>query len=137
MEVENIISYPSVFDNNTNITLIFKENKNYEIVENIFKLYGFGFYSPEHKTIIIDGELFVDGGLDFDDLRFIEAHEMSHLILGHENPGNYEEEMDADLGAYILLKKNNLPVDTLIDSFKERHGVEFSENLLVRVEKFF
>ena len=72
--------------------------------------------------------------MNFNDLKFVEAHEITHLLLGHTGPYSDNDEMDADLGAYILLKKNNLPTEKLESEFKSRHGVDFSEELLDRVK---
>ena len=136
MGKKNIIRYPSIFNQDVFVTLIFKENSEYENIKKLFDLYGFGFYSPDYKTIIIDGEIFQESELDIDDLRFIEAHEISHLLLNHTGEKNDSDEMDADLGAYIILKRNNLSTKRLIDVFFERHGINFSEELLVRVNNF-
>ena len=128
---QDIISYQSIFLNDVNISIIFKENENYDIMTRLFDKYGFGFYYPKTKTIMIDGELFVDTDLTFDDLRFVEAHEVSHLILGHPGGNRYDEdEIDADLMAYLLLKKQGLSTDRLTSTFKERHGIEFTKDLL-------
>lgn len=128
---QDIISYQSIFLDNVNISVIFKENENYDMMTRLFDKYGFGFYYPKTKTIMIDGELFVDTDLTFDDLRFVEAHEVSHLILGHTGGNRYDEdEIDADLMAYLLLKKQGLSTDRLTSTFKERHGIEFTEDLL-------
>jgi hypothetical protein len=99
-----------------------------------FKEYGYGFYYPEDKTIFLDGEVFINSNLDFKDLKFVEAHEITHLLLGHTGPYSGEDEMDADLGAYILLKNKNLPTEKLEAQFKNRHGVDFDEKLLERVK---
>jgi len=128
---QDIISYQSIFLNDVNISVIFKENENYNMMSKLFDKYGFGFYYPKTKTIMIDGELFVDTDLTFDDLRFVEAHEVSHLILGHTGGNRYDEdEIDADLMAYLLLKKQGLSTDRLTSTFKERHGIEFTKDLL-------
>ena len=128
---QDIISYQSIFLDDVNISVIFKENENYDMMTRLFDKYGFGFYYPKTKTIMIDGELFVDTDLTFDDLRFVEAHEVSHLILGHTGGNRYDEdEIDADLMAYLLLKKQGLSTDRLTSTFKERHGIEFTEDLL-------
>ena len=71
------------------------------------------------------------------DLRFVEAHEISHLIMNHDGPRSDDDELDADLGAYILLKNNGLDTTRLEDSFEERHGIEFSKDLFDRVEKYY
>jgi Zn-dependent peptidase ImmA (M78 family) len=135
---KDIITYQSVFLDDVNITVLFKENENYDIVKNLFDKYGFGFYYPKSKTIIIDGEIFLDTELTFDDLRFVEAHEIGHLLLNHKGGIRYDEdEIDADLVAYMLLKKQGLTTDRLVDTFEERHGVEFSTELLKRVKNKF
>ena len=134
-ETENdLISYPSSFKPGINITVIFKENENYGTLKPYFDEYGYGFYYPQDKTIFIDGETFVGSGLNKDDFKIVEAHEVTHLLLGHTGPYSKDDEMDADLGAYILLKNKGLPTDRLEKQFKFRHGVDFSEELLERVK---
>jgi phosphopantetheine adenylyltransferase/Zn-dependent peptidase ImmA (M78 family) len=128
------LSYPSTFKPGVNILVVFKENENYPNLKSYFDEYGYGFYYPKDKTIIIDGERFVNSDLDFNDLKFVEAHEVTHLLLGHTGPYSEDDEMDADLGAYILLTNKGLPTDKLVKEFKNRHGVDFSEELLERVK---
>jgi len=132
---QELLSYQSNFLPKVFINLIFKENLNYEMLKPLFEKHGFGFYSPEFKTIIIDGEIFSDeNDLTMDDLKFIEAHEIAHLLLNHEGERSDEDELDADLGAYLLLTKKGFSTQRLIDKFYERHGINFDENLLKRVE---
>jgi len=133
---DDILAYQSVFNPETKIIVVFADNPSYPSFARAFDQYGFGFYIPKDKTIIIDGDIFVDTDLDINDLRFVEAHEISHLLLNHDGPRNEDDELDADLGAYILLKRNHIPIDRLIEVFPERHGIEFSEDLLGRVENF-
>jgi hypothetical protein len=128
------LSYPSTFKPGVNILVVFKENENYPNLKPLFDEYGYGFYYPKDKTIIIDGERFVNSDLDFNDLKFVEAHEVTHLLLGHTGPYSEDDEMDADLGAYILLTNKGLSTDKLVKEFKNRHGVDFSEELLERVK---
>lgn len=130
----DILSFPSTFKPGVNITVIFKENKDYETLKPYFEEYGYGFYYPKDKTIFLDGEVFINSDLTFNDLKFVEAHEITHLLLGHTGPYSENDEMDADLGAYILLKKNNLPTKKLESEFKSRHRVDFDEKLLDRVK---
>jgi len=131
---EDIIAYPSTFKPDTNILVVFKENENYKNLKTYFDDYGYGFYYPENKTIIIDGERFINSNLSLNDLKFVEAHEVTHLLLGHTGPYSEEDEMDADLGAYILLTNKGLSTENLVKEFKNRHGVDFSEELLERVK---
>jgi hypothetical protein len=67
-------------------------------------------------------------------MKFIEAHEIAHLLLGHNGPRSEKDEIEADLGAYILLKKNEMSTDRLEDEFDSRHGMPFSEDLLDMVK---
>jgi len=127
------LSYPSTFKPGVNILVVFKENENYLNLKPYFDEYGYGFYYPKNKTIIIDGERFVNSNLDFNDLKFVEAHEVTHLLLGHTGPYSEDDEMDADLGAYILLTNKGLSTDKLVKEFKNRHGIPFTEDLLQRV----
>jgi Zn-dependent peptidase ImmA (M78 family) len=135
MEDQDIIAYKSSFIPNMNINLVFKENPNYGVMRKIFDQYGYGFLAPELKTIFIDGEIFLgDDGLTMEDMKFIEAHEIAHLLLGHNGPRSEKDEIEADLGAYILLKKNEMSTDRLEDEFDSRHGMPFSEDLLDMVK---
>ena len=128
---DDLVSFKSSFLPNLNINVIFKENPHYPQIKEIFDMYGYGFLAPEFKTIFIDGEIFLgEDGFSFDDLKFIEAHEVSHLILNHDGPRNEQDEIEADLGAYILLKNKNMSTERLEDEFENRHGITFSEELL-------
>jgi hypothetical protein len=59
--------------------------------------------------------------------------------MGHDGPRSEDDEIDADLGAYILLKKSGKTdsIKTLLKQFKNRHGIKFNEKLLNRVKKHF
>jgi hypothetical protein len=86
---------------------------------------------PGKNLVIIDGEQLVNG-LGPEVLKFIEAHEISHVIMGHDGPRSEDDEIDADLGAYILLSKSGKidSIKTLLKQFKNRHGIKFNEKLL-------
>jgi len=127
---DGLITYPSVFKPEINILVIFKNNENYEDLTKIFNEYGYGFYVPDQELIIINGEIFLNSNdLTIDDLRFIEAHEISHLLLNHDGPRSEKDEMDADIGAYILLTRHNISTERLVDEFEFRHNVKFDEKL--------
>jgi Zn-dependent peptidase ImmA (M78 family) len=133
-EDDGTLLYESIFEPDINILVAFGNYENYKILKPLFNKYGYGFYSPEDKTIILNGERFINSNLDFNDLKFVEAHEITHLLLGHTGPYSEEDEMDADLGAYILLKNKKLSTDRLVNEFENRHGVPFTEKLLERVK---
>jgi ribosome-binding factor A len=136
-EDDGTLSYESIFKPDINILVAFKNYKNYSQLKPLFDEHGYGFYYPKDKTIIINGEDFIGTDLDFNDMKIVEAHEISHLILGHTGPYSKDDEMDADLGAYILLKSKGLPTDKLVKEFENRHGIPFTKDLLKQVEDKF
>jgi hypothetical protein len=133
-EDDGTLSYESIFKPDINILVAFKNYKNYFQLKPLFDEHGYGFYYPKDKTIIINGEDFIGTDLGFNDMKIVEAHEITHLLLGHTGPYSEEDEMDADLGAYILLTNKGLSTDNLVKEFKNRHGVDFNEELLERVK---
>ena len=104
----------------------------YPQVKPFFDQYGFGFMAPGKNLMIIDGEILVGEDNAKDILKFIEAHEVAHILLKHDGPRNENDEIEADLGAYLLLqdKGYDKPIEMLLNHFKERHGVEFDESIL-------
>ena len=89
------ISYNSEFLPEITIAVIFSDSPQYEKLTSFFKEYGYGFLVPNKNLVVIDGENIVDN-FDSDVLKFIEAHEIAHIILGHDGPRNDEEEMDEE-----------------------------------------
>lgn len=136
--MSDLVSYNSEFLPEITISVVFSDSPQYERLSPLFQEYGYGFLVPNKNLVVIDGENIVDN-FDSDVLKFIEAHEIAHIILGHDGPRDEGEEMDADLGAYILLKNKGKveSIKYLIDNFKDRHGVNFDEKLLKRVKKQF
>jgi hypothetical protein len=132
------LTYNSEFLPEVTISVVFKEHPQYEKLSPLFDNFGYGFMVPNKNMVIVDGEIF-DERFSSDVLKFIEAHEISHIILNHNGPRNEDEELDADLGAYLLLKSinRNDSIKVLLKNFKNRHGVKFDENLLERVKNSF
>ena len=131
-------TYYSEFLPKVQIVVVFEEDEQYETLLEFFDQYGYGFMVPGKNLVIIDGEQLID---DYGNnlLKFIEAHEVSHIVMGHDGPRTDDEELDADLGAYILLEKSGRidDIKILLREFKNRHGIKFSEDLLDRVQKYF
>jgi len=132
------LSYNSEFLPEITVAVVFGDNPQYEQLLPMFDEYGYGFMVPNKNLIVIDGENILDN-FNVDVLKFIEAHEISHVILGHDGPRSDEEELDADLGAYLLLKEKGYTnsIKSLLKNFKQRHHIKFDEDLLKRVEKLF
>jgi hypothetical protein len=130
--------YNSEFLPSVQIAVVTDEDTQYEQLKPFFDEFGYGFMVPGKNLVIIDGEQFINN-FGADVLKFIEAHEISHVIMGHDGPRSEDEEIDADLGAYILLKQTekNDSIKVLLKQFKNRHGIKFNENLLERVKKYF
>ena len=130
--------YDSEFLPSVQIAVVTDDNPQYEQIKPFFEEYGYGFMVPGKNLVIIDGEQFIDN-FGADVLKFIEAHEIAHVIIGHNGPRSEDDEIDADLGAYILLKQaeRNDSLKVLLKQFKNRHGIRFDENLLERVKNYF
>ena len=114
------------------VVVVFEEDPLYEQVKEYFEEYGFGFMVPGKNLIIIDGEILVGQPDAKDLLKFIEAHEVTHVLLSHDGPRDAKDELEADLGAYLLLQDKGYyePIRILLEHFQERHGVEFDESML-------
>lgn len=132
------LSYNSEFLPEITVAVVFGDNPQYQQLKSMFDEYGYGFMVPNKNLVIIDGENILEN-FNVDLLKFIEAHEIAHVILGHDGPRSEDEELDADLGAYLLLKEKGYinSIKSLLKNFKQRHGIKFDENLLKRVEKSF
>ena len=132
------LSYNSEFLPEITIAVVFGDNPQYEQLIPMFEEYGYGFMVPNKNLVVIDGENILEN-FNVDILKFIESHEIAHVILNHDGPRSSEDELDADLGAYLLLKEKGYTnsIKSLLKNFKQRHGIKFDENLLKRVEKSF
>lgn len=130
--METQIEYRSEFLNDVTVVVVFNDDPLYSQVKGFFEQYGFGFMVPGQNLMIIDGEILVGESDAKDILKFIEAHEVSHVLLGHDGPRNEKDEIEADLGAYLLLQDKGYvkPIELLLTHFKERHGVDFNETML-------
>lgn len=126
------LEYTTEFLDDVTVVVVFEEDPLYEQVKEYFEEYGFGFMVPGKNLIIIDGEILAGQPDAKYLLKFIEAHEVTHVLLSHDGPRDSKDELEADLGAYILLQDKGYyeSVRILLDHFLERHGVEFDEGML-------
>jgi hypothetical protein len=127
MKKETQIEYRSEFLNDVAVVVVFNDDPLYSQVKGFFEEYGFGFMVPGQNLMIIDGEILVGEPNAKDILKFIEAHEVAHILLKHDGPRNEKDEIDADMMALNLLieKGYDKSIKILLDKFQERHGVEF------------
>ena len=126
------LEYTTEFLDDVTVVVVFEEDPLYEQVKEYFNEYGFGFMVPGKNLIIIDGEILAGQPDAKSLLKFIEAHEVIHVLLSHDGPRDAKDELEADLGAYLLLQDKGYyeSIRTLLDHFQERHGVEFDESML-------
>jgi hypothetical protein len=131
MNTETQIEYRSEFLNDVNVVVVFNEDPLYPQVKPFFEQYGFGFMAPGQNLMIIDGEILVGQPDAKDILKFIEAHEVAHIMLGHDGPRNEKDELDADMRALVLLQQKGYDnsINLLLNHFEERHGIEFNGDL--------
>lgn len=136
MEKETQIEYQSEFLSDVTVVVVFNDDPLYSEVKPFFDQYGFGFMAPGKNLMIIDGEILVGQTKAKDILKFIEAHEVAHIMLKHDGPRNEKDELEADLGAYLLLKEKGFDksIELLLNHFQERHGIEFNEYMLEDIE---
>lgn len=129
MENQTQIEYNSEFLTDVIVVVVFNDDPLYSQVKPFFEEYGFGFMAPGKNLMIIDGEILVGEPDAKDILKFIEAHEVAHILLGHDGPRNDKDEIDADMMALNLLvgKGYDKSISILLDKFEERHGVKFDE----------
>jgi hypothetical protein len=129
MKKETQIEYRSEFLSDVTVVVVFNDDPLYSQVKPFFNQYGFGFMVPGQNLMIIDGEILVGEDNAKDILKFIEAHEVAHILLKHNGPRNKRDEIDADMMALNLLieKGYDKSIKILLDKFQERHGVEFNE----------
>ena len=129
MKKETQIEYRSEFLDDVTVVVVFNDDPLYSQVKPFFDQYGFGFMVPGKNLMIIDGEILVGEDNAKDILKFIEAHEVAHILLNHDGPRNEKDEIDADMMALNLLigKGYDKSIKILLDKFEERHGVEFNE----------
>lgn len=126
------MEYNSEFLEEVTVVVAFNDNPLYPQVRKFFDEYGFGFMVPGQNLMIIDGEVLVGQPDAKDILKFIEAHEVAHIMFGHDGPRNNQHELEADLGAHHLLTQKGYTksIELLLEHFKERHGVEFNDHML-------
>ena len=129
MKKETQIEYSSEFLSDVTVVVVFNDDPLYSQVKGFFDQYGFGFMVPGQNLMIIDGEILVGESDAKDILKFIEAHEVGHILLNHDGPRNEKDEINADLMALNLLieKGYDKSIKILLDKFQGRHGVEFNE----------
>lgn len=114
-------TYFSEFKSDVAVAILTNDDYRYGVMKPLFEQYGFGFAETS------SGCVFIDGGVELtkDELRWVEAHEVAHILLKHKmNERNTEDEFMADVYAHKLLLENGYKKSAQLISKHsiERHG---------------
>lgn len=116
----------SQFSNEENkdivVGIIGKDDYRYEVLKPLFEKYGYGFTDTNIGCVFIDGEV----KLNKHELKWVEAHEVAHILLKHTKDRNDKDELDADTLAYKLLSENGYDKSAKLvkEHSIERHGYQ-------------
>ena len=118
-------TYFSEFRSDIAVAILGKDDYRYEVMKPLFQICGFGFAETSSGCVFIDGEV----KLTKDELRWVEAHEVAHILLKHTKNRNDSDEIAADMFAIILLlDKGYKKAAKLVESkFEERHKRKYYE----------
>jgi len=118
-------TYFSEFRSDIAVAILGKDDYRYEVMKPLFEQCGFGFAQTSSGCVFIDGEV----KLTKDELRWVEAHEVAHILLKHTKDRNDGDEIAADMFAIILLlDKGYKKAAQLVESkFEERHKRKYYE----------
>ena len=113
-------TYFSEFKSDVAVAILTKDDYRYEVMKPLFEICGFGFAETSSGCVFIDGEV----KLTKDEFKWIEAHEVSHILLKHTKDRNDKDELDADTLSYKLLSENGYSKSAkLVKQHSiERHG---------------
>ena len=112
-------TYFSEFRSDIAVAILGKDDYRYEVVKPLFEQCGFGFAETSSGCVFIDGEV----KLTKDELRWVEAHELAHIMLKHTKDRNDSDEKAADMFSIILLldKGYKKAAQLVENKFEERH----------------
>lgn len=113
-------TYFSEFKSDVAVAILTKDDYRYEVMKPLFDICGFGFTETSSGCVFIDGEV----KLTKDELKWVEAHEVSHIILKHTKDRNDGDEIAADMFAVKLLLECGYKKSAQLVKQKsiERHG---------------
>ena len=113
-------TYFSEFKSDVAVAILTKDDYRYEVMKPLFYICGFGFAETS------SGCVFIDGGIKLtkDELKWVEAHEVAHILLKHKRERNDKDEIDADTKAIELLSKRGYEnaVKLVKEKSIERHA---------------
>ncbi len=84
--MDGVQTYRSEFLPETMIMIVTDDSPLYQNLIPNFEELGYGFVIPEKNVILIDGEKLIEMGGEPELFKFIEAHEVAHILLNHSGP---------------------------------------------------
>ena len=116
-------TYFSEFRSDIAVAILGKDDYRYDVLKPIFDECGFGFTETSFACVFIDGEV----KLTKNELRWVEAHEVAHILLKHKKERNDWDEIEADKKAIDLLTERGYTkaAQLVKDKFKERHKLQY------------
>jgi hypothetical protein len=114
--------FESEFRKGVVVAVVDSGDYQYQQLAPLFNDYGYGFVAPDQKLIFIDGEL------PSDVQKIVEAHEVGHIVMGHNGDKKPNDEVEADSWAILYLRKAGYSkeADRLTIEFKKRHGFSYN-----------
>ena len=115
-------TYFSEFKSDVAVAILTKDDYRYEVMKPLFEQCGFGFAETSSGCVFIDGEV----KLTKDEFKWVEAHEVSHILLKHTKDRNDGDEIAADVMAHKLLLAGaySKAAQLVEDKFEERHKIK-------------
>ncbi len=104
------------------VGIVDESDGDWDLLRPLFEIYGLGFADTQIGCLFIDGSK----GLNGDELKWIEAHEVAHILLGHQMGDRVDEdELEADRFAKrLLLDRGYTEAASLVDEhLLERHQI--------------
>ena len=132
----------SKFDNYHTCVFLSDTDEKYASLKPSFKKHGLAF-KKDNYIFFDKTELEKKGYFKKNYIYFIEAHEVAHSVLGHEQSTPFVE-AEADLLAVLLCKDKNFKDSAKIgiSEFKSRHKIDFDnfskkykESVLKKIRK--
>jgi hypothetical protein len=115
-------TYFSEYRSDVAVAILGKDDYRYDVLKPLFEQCGFGFADTNSGCVFIDGEV----KLSKNELRWVEAHEVAHILLKHKKERNDLNEIEADTKAIDLLTERGYSKSAELVKQKsiERHGYQ-------------
>ncbi len=101
------VKFPCPLNPEFTTTIIYSTHERYKEIKDAFASAGYAFIISEQKQIIIDGLVIEKEWFTKEHLLIIQAHELGHFTLDHQQPFTPDKEREADEKGLEILKEHN------------------------------